>query len=318
MQALAQERILITGATGFVGRNLAAALHRRGLRTFGIGTRPSPDGVPCRYASVDLLDHRRLRAHLDRLRPTVVFHLGAHVVLERDYATARRTLAVNGTGTLNLLEALRPRAAALRRVVVLSTEEVYGTGPVPYREDQPVHPPSPYSVSKQAAESLALLYHRLYRLPTVVLRLATAYGPHQPAERFIPATIGRALRHQDIRMHSAGGRRDYVFIDDVVTALLAATRRRCAGEVINVGRPDSVPRKELVELILRSTGSRSQVRYGAAADRAGESSDWRSSMAKARRLLGWQPRTTLPAGLRRTVAWYRERLNVAEGADDRT
>ncbi len=130
--------ILITGITGFIGQHLANVLQAQGANVTGITSQSdkASRGVAC----IDLRDHARLREHIQTIRPAIIFHLGAHVALDRNYETARSCVEANIQGTFNLLDAVTSLSATVKRVVFLSTEEVYGSSPIPYQEDQPVFP----------------------------------------------------------------------------------------------------------------------------------------------------------------------------------
>ncbi len=202
--------ILITGITGFIGQHLANALQAHGAKVLGITGRQDKrlPGI----ANIDLRDQVRLKEYVQEVHPSIIFHLGAYVALDRNYETARSCIDTNIQGTLNLLDAVSNMKTPVKRVVFLSTEEVYGRSPLPYREDQPVFPPSPYAISKIAGEHFLALYRAACGLPTIVLRLATVYGPLQPLNRFIPRTIKAALLHEDIAMNSGTSPRDYVYV----------------------------------------------------------------------------------------------------------
>lgn len=316
MPHLRSERILITGIAGFVGSNLSRVLQARGVQVYGLlrDARSTSPGV--HQIMMDLTDGAGLAAAIREIRPSQVFHLGAHVVLDRTYETARRCVDVNIHGTLNLLEALIPVRETVRRVVFMSTEEVYGAGPVPYCEDQAVAPPSPYAISKVAGEHLCAYYHRAHGLPTVVLRLATTYGPLQPTTRFIPRIIQAALAGEDIALDDGSSARDYVYIDDVVDALLrAADHDEAVGAMVNIGSVTSVTSRALVQEILALTGSTSRVHFGAISPRTGEATLWRSDIQRAASLLGWHPTVSLTEGLRGTVAYVRETASTRDGND---
>lgn len=295
MIPLAREKILITGITGFIGTNLLRAFRAQGCQAYGISSSP-----------IGLLHYEKLATHLSRLCPTLVFHLGAHVMLQRDYKTARRCFEVNIQGTLNLFEALAAMRQKISRFIFVSTEEVYGKSPLPYREHQPVAPPSPYAISKIAGEQLCRYYHTIHGIPYTILRFATVYGPFQPELRFIPHLIKVALLGKDIPLDSGKSARDYVYIDDAINALIrAATFKAARGQTINIGNAESVSSRKLVRIIVSLTKSPSRIKYNSIPARAGEALVWRSDISKANKLLHWKPKVSLEEGLRESIAYYR-------------
>lgn len=311
-------RVLVTGATGFLGRRAVARLCAERAIVFATATTPPVRealSAAVSFRAADLLDPSSLGRLVDEARPEIVIHLGAVVNLERSLRLAEACARVNVLGTVHLLQALEGRP--IRRFVLASTTEVYGDGPVPYCEHQPLAPPSPYAVSKVAAEQLTLLAWRASGLPAVVLRLATAYGPGQAVPRLIPTLIQGFLRGEPPTVSEPGRARDVVYVDDVVDGLLrGATAVGVAGEVINLGHEHPVTIAELVRTLQGLAGSTVDARYGDVPVRASEARVWASSGDKARRLLGWEPTTPLTTGLARTVAWHRDCVApVAHEAD---
>ncbi len=301
-------RALLTGGAGFLGSHLVDALIARGhsvhvlddLSTGAIGH--VAGGVTT--LKVDLLDSSVVRDALTKANPEVVFHLAAIVNLERSLDVADACMRVNVVGTLNLLRALE--GSPLSAFVLASTTEVYGNGPVPFREAQAPAPPSPYAISKLAAELLVLWQHRSVGFPAVVVRIATAYGPRQSPCRLIPSLIeayaggeGPALSDPDLS-------RDFLFVADVVEGLIAAAEHPSSrGEIINLGEECTYTIRDVAETVRSLMGVTPTPCYGARAPRPGEARVWATNNDKARQLLGWAPSTTLLDGLKRTIGWFR-------------
>lgn len=206
---------------------------------------------------------------------------------------------VNVLGTLTVLRSLEGVTPAA--FVLASTTEVYGSGPVPFDEAQPEHPPSPYAISTLAAEQLARMRYRSAGLPAVVLRVATVYGPCQGVHRLIPSIISAYARGEPPRLGDAEYSRDFVFVDDVVDGMLAAASEGARGEVINLGDVTTHTVRDVAETIRTLMGADVTPRYGSHESRRNEARVWASSRQKAERLLGWRPRTSLSAGLERTI-----------------
>lgn len=261
---------------------------------------------------VDLLDPSAIADAVGRVRPDLVFHLAAVVNLERSLAVADACMRVNVMGTLNLLRALESAPPAA--FVLASTTEVYGHGPVPFREAQAPEPPSPYAVSKLAAEQLALSLHRGSGFPTVVMRITTAYGPRQPRHRLIPSLIDAYSRGEAPALSNPALSRDFLYVDDVVKGLIAAAESPHArGEVINLGDETTYTLGHIAETVRSLMGAEVRPRYGSRTPRANEADIWASSTDKARQLLGWAPETSLIEGLERTIAWFRAQPALFSG-----
>lgn len=298
--------MLITGADGFVGSNACRYYQKRGWAVHGFSEKSSViDGI--KITAVNLLDYDGLRKKIYKIQPDVVLHLGALVVLDRSFEVAKRCIDVNIHGTLNLLEAVKD--LPLERFVFFSTEEVYGKNTLPYKENQLLLPPSPYSVSKIAGENLCLLYKEWYALPVVIFRMATVFGPYQPITRFIPTLITKALKNEEVPLNSGKNKRDYLFVEELIEATeKALSAEKAIGQIFNIGGTKSFSGKELAEKIITLSKSTSKILLNAFPDRSGEARLWKMNNAKARRLLGWKPRASIDEDLQKTINFYRRNI----------
>lgn len=297
-----KDRVLITGASGFIGRHLYTHLTEQGQDCVGISrTGMASLGI----LAIDLRDAEAIRRIVNEVRPDVIFHLAAVVDSTRDYGTAVQCLESNTSGTLNLLSACEHLRGV--RVVLASTEEVYGMNRSPFRERQMPRPPSSYAISKLAAEHLCIYHATRHDSSAVVLRIGTTYGPGQSKVRFIPQLVLAALRGDELKLNSGSKRRDYVFIDDVVRALVLARkvelRRRTM--TVNIGGGQAITLTEFANLIIHSANSVSAIRYGAIPERHDEALEWLMDLSRARRLLGWQPETDIESGVEALVSYFR-------------
>ncbi len=294
-----RQKILITGASGFLGRNLVSRLRKADdhevLAVSGRGDEGSGIGP------LDLTDASKTCMLIKRFSPDIVFHVGAIVDLTRSFEVAKTTAEANIVGTLNLLLALVAKPA--RTFVFASTEEIYGDGVVPYREDDEPHPPSPYAVTKHTCEHLLRLYAGRSFQTGVALRIGTMYGPHIPPHRFIAQIIDKALNNAEIPLTSGIKKRDYVFVEDVVDAFVAAANMRSASPfmILNIGGGRSIALKDLAAMIITLAQSVSILRLGVIPDRIGESDEWLLDNAKAASYLNWKPKTHIAEGLRKTI-----------------
>lgn len=298
--------VLVTGATGFIGCHLVRRLRANDAEVHALSRRRGAGEPGLAVHQADLLDPDATRAVVGAVKPDCVFHLAGRVDLERSAAVARACVDQNIVATLNLLEALR--ASAPRRLVYVSSTEVYGSGPVPFREAQPIDPPSPYAVSKAAAEQLCKIYGRIEGVEVCVLRLASAYGPGQPVARLIPSLVLAGLGGEPLRLRQPHHRRDFVYVEDMARGIALAGRARLGDfEVVNLGREDAVSLEEIARAVAVAAGRAGAEVVDLREPRPNESTYWATSAEKARVLLGWAPSVDLAAGLARTVEWYRAR-----------
>lgn len=308
--------VLVTGATGFLGSHLTRRLVAEGARVnvmVRAGSRSDrlADVLPRIVQwTADLADGAAIARCVAAAAPRVVFHMagdtaGRSWTAAGDPDVLQRSYDLNLGGTLHLLTALvRPPGCA--RIVRAGGLEEYGTGPLPYREDQREAPVSPYSASQVAATHLAQMLHRRAGLPVVTLRPALVYGPDQAASFFIPSLILACLARRAFDMSAGDQTRELVFVDDVIEAFIrAAISPSIEGQVINIGSGVESSIREVADLVRRLAGSDSPLRVGALSGRGAGLDRLVCDPARARDLLAWEARTPLADGLSRTIAWYR-------------
>ncbi len=297
---------LITGAAGFLGADLANRLlredhHVRGLDDLSTGDSQaiSPEVL---FTRGDVNDRPRLWTLLQDV--DCVYHLAARVSVPESMIYPREYNAVNVNGTVTLMEAMRD--VGVRRVVFISSGAVYGDqGEQPLRETAIPNPRSPYAVSKLASEYYVRTIGDLWGIETVSLRVFNAFGPgqHLPPSHppVIPYFLRQAIRGGTLVVHGEGTQtRDYVFLDDVVSAMIAAaTAPDLDNLVINIGSGTETSIRELVRLVLEITGGGPEVIYNPRTDPG--VSRMCADLTLAREKLGYQPRISLADGLRLTL-----------------
>jgi NAD dependent epimerase/dehydratase len=307
------ERVLVTGAGGFIGSHLVERLVREGyavrafvhynaLNSWGNLERLAPDvlgGVEIMagdLADSFMVDHAVAGC-------ATVFHLGALIGIPYSYVAPAAYIATNVSGTLNVLQACRRHAVG--RMVHTSTSEVYGTAQyVPIDERHPLVGQSPYSASKIGADKLAESFFLSFDTPVVTVRPFNTYGPRQSARAVIPTIITQALTDGRVSLGSTDTVRDFTYAEDTAAGFVAAARARGVdGDVINLGTGQAVSIADLVERIGRMvqrplTVVRDPQRVRPAGSEVGRLI---SNNEKARRLLAWTPQIDLDTGLGRTI-----------------
>ena len=302
-------RVLVTGAAGFIGSRLSARLLSEGASVVGVDcfTDYYPRWIKERNVA-PLLGQRRFTLvpsdlndlPLDKTLRGVeaVFHLAAQAGVRASWGSCFSDyVRHNIQATQRLLEAAKTRR--LRRIVFASSSSVYGlTRDLPMRESSPVQPLSPYGVTKLAAEALCVLYARNFGLPAVALRFFTVYGPGQRPDMAFHKFFRAVRNGRPITVFGSGRQtRDFTFVDDIVEASIAALEKGRAGEVYNVGGGHRETLNRLFPLIERICGR--PVKIERIEKQKGDVSDTFAGIAKARRELGYAPRTALEDGLRR-------------------
>ncbi|MGA7242995.1 MAG: SDR family oxidoreductase [Terracidiphilus sp.] len=307
-------KYLVTGAAGFIGRSIAAALLKRGEDVRGIdnfitGKRANLAGLEAmEFVEGDLTDPQQCARACEDIE--IVFHEAALASVPRSVADPAGTNLHCITATLNLLVAAH--AARVRRVVYAGSSSAYGDTPtLPKQEDMLPNPISPYAVAKLAGEQYMRAFARVYGLETVVLRYFNVFGPFQdPASHYsgvLAIFCRRMLAGEQPTIYGDGEQsRDFTYIDNVVHAnLLAADApaEKVAGQMMNVATGSRCTLNETFRILRELTGYK-----GETANQDPRSGDIRDSLADIRRageLLGYSPIVDFREGLRRTVEWYR-------------
>ena len=311
-------RLLVTGGCGFIGSAFVrlVLLERPGWRVVNFDKltyAASPESLTeiegnrdYGFVRGDVVDRPALDEVLRREGIEAVVHLAAESHVDRSILGPQVFVQTNVLGTSVVLEAAL--AASVRRVLVASTDEVYGSAEpgVFFDEEAPLLPSSPYSASKASADLMAQAFGRTYGLDVVTVRSTNNYGPWQHPEKLIPLAIARALRGEPIPIYGDGGqRRDWLHVEDNARALLAALEVGRAGAVYNVGAGAERENLEIVRSLLRLLArDDSLLRF--VADRPGHDRRYGVDARRAQVELDWRPRRELEPALEETVRWYEQ------------
>ena len=305
MTALQEQRILVTGGAGFVGSRLADRLCRDNdvvvLDSLVSGDR---EKIPseAEFIEGDIRDESAVADAMAGI--DCVFHEAALVSVDRSVEVPTESHDNNVEGTLNILEAARGRDT---RVVLASSAAIYGhPEEIPVTEDHPKEPASPYGLDKLGCDHYARLYHDRYGLDTVALRYFNAYGPGQTGGDYagvISIFIEQALAGDDITVEGDGEQtRDFVYIDDIVDANIAAAQTAAVGAGYNIGTGESVTIRELAELVQDITDTDSDIVH--TDPREGDIEHSRAAVSKAEDDLDFEAAVSLREGLEQTVEWF--------------
>lgn len=309
-------RVLLTGAAGFIGSHVAAALLSRGDHVLGLDNldpfydpaikRAHLEDLSRRFGPAfepvegDVTREDSLAGAFARFRPTSVVHLAARAGVRPSLADPAAYMHANVVGTALVLQ--HASRAGVSRCVVASSSSVYGNAPmVPFREDMDVdHPISPYAASKRAAELVCSTHHHLTGLPIACLRFFTVFGPGQRPDLAISIFLDRVSRGEPITLFGDGqSSRDYTYIDDIVYGVLAAHDRipSLGLRTWNLGGSHPVPLVELVGVVERVVGKPAIVRR--APMQSGDVERTFADLTQSERELGFAPRVPLEEGVRR-------------------
>lgn len=320
MGKLDRKRVLVTGASGFIGSHLTNLLIKEGAKVSIVvrynsiehNVRLSPIWDKIEIFEADIRNIESLRPLCDK-KFDFIFHLAAYNHVGNSFLHVGEALETNSNGTANLLETVKDYG----KLVYISTSEIYGQqDPVPFIEDMYPHPNSPYSVGKYSGELYSLMKQRQSNNPIVVIRPFNAFGPYQSTRAVIPELIVKCLKGEEVLTTGGKQTREFNFVADLAEGmLLAALSDKVVGEVINLGTGKDIAIKDVATLIHQKTNSSSELGIGELPTRPNEIWKMSSDASKAEKLLGWKPKVTFDEGLDITIEWFRNYLKVYYNAD---
>jgi UDP-glucose 4-epimerase len=313
-------KYLVTGAAGFIGRSIAAALLARGESVRGVdnlstGRRENLIGLDSmEFLTGDLADPMVCAKACEGVE--IVFHEAALPSVPRSVMDPISTNVACIDATLNLLVAAR--AAEVRRVIYAASSAAYGeSATLPKHEGMLPAPITPYAVAKLAGEHYMSCFTRVYRLETVALRYFNVFGPYQDPTSHYSGVLAifcrKMLAGEQPTIYGDGEQsRDFTYIDNVVQGnLLAASApaEKVAGQMMNLATGKKITLNQTFAILKELTGYKGEPTYAGA--RAGDIKESLADIDKARKLLGYEPSVDFREGLRRTVEWYRSELVTA-------
>ncbi len=324
-----KQTYLITGGAGFIGSHFVDLLLSRNDDQITVvnldnlsyaGTHPYPEKNATQnnyhFIRADICDIDAVQEVFARYRPQKVIHFAAESHVDRSILDPGIFIRTNVMGTQVLLEASRKFGIDL--FLQVSTDEVYGSANHNdlFTEASPLHPSSPYSASKAAADLLVQAYYRTYQLPVIITRCTNNYGPRQFPEKLIPLVITHALSGKMIPVYGDGRqRRDWLYVGDHCAAIDTIIRSGKIGEVYNIGSNFQIPNIDIVNTVLAELEnqlvqddnsftpiSRSLITH--VEDRKGHDRCYSIDTTRIRNELGWNPQMSFAQGIRETVSWY--------------
>ena len=310
------QRILVTGAGGFIGSHLAerlvelgahvrALVHYNALGTWG-WLDQSPRRADMEVIAGDIRDRDSVRQAMQQT--DIVFHLAALIAIPYSYHAPLSYVQTNVEGTLNVLQTARD--LNITRIIHTSTSEVYGTARyAPIDEQHPLQGQSPYSASKIGADKMAEAFHLSFGLPVVTVRPFNTFGPRQSARAVIPAIITQLLAGETVRLGNLNPLRDLNYVANTVDGFVrAASAPEATGQTINIGSNREISIGDLARLIASLMGTPITIESDAQRIRPDGSEVDRllADITLAQRVLNYQPHVALEDGLTHTIAWMRD------------
>ena len=315
-------RILVTGGAGFIGGHLAEQFVRDGHNVVAldildpfydvgikeqnieIATEAAANGDGSyEFVEASITDQELVDEVVDGI--DYIYHQAAQAGVRASVENPEKTTRTNINGTFQLLEAAR--ANDVKRFVNASSSSVYGKPAyLPYDEEHPTNPVSPYGASKLSAEHYVRVYNEVYGLPTVSLRYFTVYGPRMRPNMAFTNFVSRCLHGEPPVIFGDGSQtRDFTYVEDIVAANRRLLETDSAdGEVLNIGSTGRITIKELARVIRDEIDPELNIEYDD--PREGDAKHTHSDVSKANELLGYDPSVSIKEGAKRFVEWYQE------------
>ena len=316
-------KILVTGAGGFIGSHLTEYLVEQGhqvkafvrynSRNFWGWLEKSKYIADIEIYSGDIRDYDSVYKSMKGIE--YVFHLAALIGIPYSYYSPLAYIKTNVEGTYNILQSAHQLGT--KRIIHTSTSEVYGTAQyIPINEKHPINPQSPYAATKASADYLAKSFYLSFDFPVTIVRPFNTFGPRQSARAVIPTIISQVLNDKKtIKLGNLNSSRDFTYVLDTVEGIYKiGLSDKTIGEVINIGNGKDISIYKTASIINKLINDDINIKTKVISKRVRpEKSEVQrliGDYSKANKLTGWKPLYTLEEGLEKTIAWFRENLNI--------
>ncbi len=316
---MTKNKILVTGAAGFIGSHLTEKLLNLGYHVVAFDRYNSSNDFfwlnelrkkkknNCKFLLGDIRDFDSVSYAMKGCN--VVFHLAALIGIPYSYYSPQAYIKTNLEGTYNILEAARHMNC--KNIIITSTSEVYGSAQyLPIDEAHPINSQSPYAASKVAADQLALSYFKSFNTPVKIIRPFNVYGPRQSERAIIPTIINQTLgNNKKISLGNLEPCRDFNYIDDAVDAFIKVMKnQKIYGDVVNVGTNKKISVRTLSNEILKLSKNKKLIEVNRLRKRPklSEVSRLQCDNRKIKKLTKWKPNINLTEGLRKTIEWFKK------------
>lgn len=298
---LSGQKVLVTGASGFIGSHLCRRLSENGAEVHAVSRSQHDQDGAC-WWQADLSDSCAVRALLKDIRPQIIFHLSGQVTAAPDLEFAISTFNSNVVSTVYLLTAAA-EIGCDRIILTASMTE-------PRLSSADATPGSPYGAAKWVSAAYGRMFHALYQTPVTILRPFVTYGPRQNPKKIIPYVALSLLRGECPQLASGRWEADWIYIDDVIEGCLtAAYATGIEGRTIDLGSGTLLSARDIVNRIVKLIGVNITPSLGSLPDRPAEEVRV-ADLTYANEKLGWCPAISIDEGLARTIAWYHEQLLI--------
>lgn len=320
MAGISKEKVILTGATGFIGANLLKRLlenekfevHiflRKESKMWRIKNILDHKNLTIDY--VNLFDFESLRETVEKIQPDYIIHLATYGAYPTMQTEDDKIIKTNFIGTTNLMKACQD--IQYKCFIDTGSSSEYGKKTKPMSENDVLEPTDTYGVTKAAAQMYGYMLFKRYNKNIIHLRLFSTYGYYEEGIRLVPALAKAMIKgRESMDMTSGKQTRDFIFVDDVVDAYLRIMElhKSLRGETLNIGTGKAESIRHLAETMKKVSSSNIDLKFGAINDRPNETYVWCANTSKMKKLLNWEPKTPLKDGLLKTVNWLKENMDL--------
>ena len=309
------DRVLVTGATGFIGANLVRRLLQEGYDVH-ILTRVSSNkwrltGVLSKLSdhTVDLREEGKLKGLIKEIKPDIIFHLANLGVYGGVQLPEKEYIETNFLGTVNLVNACND--IDYKSFINTGSSSEYGPKKHPMKETDVCEPINMYGMTKCAATLYGSLVAKTKDKPIVAFRLFSPYGAYDDRTRLVVYCITNALQNNDLNLANPEAVRDYIYVEDILDLYMKGIEKasELKGEIFNVGSGSQTAISYIVNKVIELTRSKSKVNWGTVKGRSWDTERWEANIEKTTRFFNWKPAHDIDEGLRKTVDWFRSNLH---------
>lgn len=308
--------ILITGAAGFIGSNLARFYHKKKWDVHALLHsdrniwRINDLKGQLNIHSSDLLDFAGLKALMEKTRPDHIIHTATYGAYPRLELDENKIIETNVKGTFNLLNATKN--LDYRSFVNVGSSSEYGIKNNPMKETDVLEPNTIYGIAKAAETMLCTNFAKSNKKNILTLRPFSIYGYYEHSFRLVPDVIINCLQNKDVQLTRGDQKRDFVFIEDFLEATeIAFAKAGAEGGIFNIGSGHDITIREMAETIRRITNSRSKLLLGKLDKTGFETAiSWKADMKITNKHLGWEAKTDIEDGIKKTADWFRENMGL--------
>lgn len=294
---LENAKVLVTGATGFIGSVLAEKLLQTGADVYATSRNRGDSNNGINWFQGDLSDLAFVETVIQKIQPDYIYHLASHVLGAREFEVVESTFRSNFLSAFNLL--IATHQTPCKRLILAGSFEEYNS------HSETIIPSSPYTAAKVAASNYARMFHKLYGTPVCMAALYMVYGPGQiDLTKLLPYVILKTLKGESPQMTSGVRKIDWIYVDDVVSALIQmAEAADIDGMTIDIGSGESITIEYIVKLAMELIDPAVPPEFGSVSDRPMEQ-ERNADIDETFRKIGWRAATSLRSGLQQTIDYY--------------